>query len=353
MEPGMRRLVAVLLLALALARITSTPPVEASGPKLLDARVGGARATFESKYDDPADASEDGEESVRVTERYAIAGFEDVSVSYYQDMVISVTFSPSSDEADQTSPSAPNEAHWDKRKAARFAKRFLPRDADCDREAVEETALVRAVACRSKRLKSAVDPEILAQLEIRGKAGDVFYRLHLDDAGRVHSVEVQLGDGTRAFHGDGTIPEASVPFTPVRIVIPAIGVDATIEPTPIVDRVMGIPSDPWNVGWYPSLATPGDGGNVVMAGHVDWWGVGPVVFANLASLWPGATIYVVGSDGTGASYVVTSVYAVPYNTRAAEVTGSLGVEGLTLITCTGTFNGSHYDSRLVVRAERF
>jgi sortase (surface protein transpeptidase) len=90
-----------------------------------------------------------------------------------------------------------------------------------------------------------------------------------------------------------------------------------------------------------------------MAGHVDWWGIGPVVFANLGGVWPGATIYVVGPDGAGASYVVTSIVSVPYDTPAEQVTGSIGVESLTLITCTGVFNGSFYESRLVVRAERF
>ena len=154
------------------------------------------------------------------------------------------------------------------------------------------------------------------------------------------------------FAGDGTIPEAAGVFAPVRIAIPAIGVDAAIETTPIADGAMGIPENPWNVGWYDGLAWPGDGGNVVMAGHVNWWNIGPTVFANLAGLGGGESIYLLGADGMGATYVVAAVYAVPSSTPSTEVTASTGAETLTLITCTGSFNGTEYDSRLIVRATR-
>ncbi len=167
--------------------------------------------------------------------------------------------------------------------------------------------------------------------------------------GRLPLLDLETG---RAHGGDGTIPEAAGPFAPTRIMVPAIGIDAAIEQVAIVNGVMGTPADAWNVGWYPVISGPGHGTNVVMAGHKDWWNVGPVVFADLGSLGGGEKIYVMGPDGTGFTYVVTAVWAVDAAADASAVTAGTGGESLTLITCTGSFNGGAYDSRLIVRAER-
>lgn len=154
------------------------------------------------------------------------------------------------------------------------------------------------------------------------------------------------------FRGDGTVPEATTPFAPSRIVIPKIGIDAFVEQVGIVGGVMGTPVDAWNVGWYPAISSPGDRSNVVMAGHRDWWGIGPTVFWSLGSLVPGDRIYVIGPDGKGATYEVTEVYYVDAYADATAVLASRGYEELTLITCGGTFNGTEYDSRQFVRAVR-
>ncbi len=146
----------------------------------------------------------------------------------------------------------------------------------------------------------------------------------------------------------GAVPSAAGAFTPVSISIPAIGVNAGIEYLGISGGVMGNPQDPYAVGWYPDFGAPGGGGGVVMAGHVDYWTVGPAVFANLGALGGGEQIVVVGPDGTGATYVVTGVWSVSASTPAEAVIGGGG--SLTLITCTGSFNGAEYDSRLVVQA---
>lgn len=152
--------------------------------------------------------------------------------------------------------------------------------------------------------------------------------------------------------GDGTYPEATAPFTPVRIVIPAIGVDAAIEQVGIPGGVMGTPAEPMNVGWYPSISTPGTGTNVVMSGHVDYYTIGPAVFYSLGALGAGARIYVLGPDGAGITYAVTASWVVGAGDSADGVIGGTGTEALTLITCTGSFDGAEYDSRQIVRAER-
>lgn len=159
-------------------------------------------------------------------------------------------------------------------------------------------------------------------------------------------------DRYRHYSGDGTLPEAVQPFSPVKIDIPAIQIDANIEQVPITNGVMGVPKNAWNVGWYPELSKPGQDTNVVMAGHKDWWGIGPTIFANLQNLAPGDKVYLTDQQGSGFTYVITSVESVPSDIDAAKIVDDTGRETLTLITCTGTFDGQEYQSRLIVRANR-
>ncbi|CAN5633644.1 hypothetical protein BH23CHL5_BH23CHL5_27450 [soil metagenome] len=156
----------------------------------------------------------------------------------------------------------------------------------------------------------------------------------------------------RKFTGDGTIRNSTRPFIPTRISIPKLRIDAVIESVGVDNGVMGVPINEWNVGWYPTYAAPGEFTNVVMAGHRDWWNVGPVVFWNLHLLQPGDKIYVTGPDGAGATYVVTLGWLVDATIDARLLTDDVGKEVLTLITCGGVWNGREYTSRYVIRAER-
>lgn len=174
------------------------------------------------------------------------------------------------------------------------------------------------------------------------------------DARKVSQGGMPLFEAARfaKFSGDGTVPEASGVFAPVEIVIPAINVDAKVEQVSIVNGAMGTPQNAWNVGWYPQLAWPGAYSNVVIAGHRDWWGIGPTVFYNLPSLAPGNMIYLISADGKGATYRITAAYSVGSETNANDVVGDTGSEMLTLITCDGSFNGAEYASRQIIRAAR-
>ncbi len=159
-------------------------------------------------------------------------------------------------------------------------------------------------------------------------------------------------DRYTTFHGDGTIPNAEGVFIPSRIVIPSIDVDARIESIGITNGVMDTPKDEWNVGWYPSMASPGEWTNVVMAGHRDWWGVGPVVFWNLDKIRAGDKIYVIGPDGAGATYVVTLTWLIDAQAPADGLIADTGYEALTLITCAGQWTGAGYTDRQIIRAKR-
>ncbi len=144
-------------------------------------------------------------------------------------------------------------------------------------------------------------------------------------------------------------------ISPVGLEIASAGVDAGIEPLRVVDGAMQDPSGPWEVAWYENLGSLGKIGNVVMAGHIDYWNVGPSVFYNLAAVQPGDEIVVSGDDGRAYPYTVEWVEqfdsdAMPLD----EVTGPTSGQSLTLITCGGAFDfvNGQYLQRTVVRANR-
>jgi LPXTG-site transpeptidase (sortase) family protein len=140
-----------------------------------------------------------------------------------------------------------------------------------------------------------------------------------------------------------------------RIRIPAIDVDAPISNKSMgADGVMQNPNGPEDVAWYDFSSRPGGGGNVVMAGHVDYHDYGAAVFARLRYLDPGDTIEIALQNGTRYAYRVTSVRT--YNVSAlptSDIIGPTRGETLTLITCDGEWNSraGGYNSRLVVRAQ--
>jgi hypothetical protein len=147
-------------------------------------------------------------------------------------------------------------------------------------------------------------------------------------------------------------------FTPVELVINKIGLDAPVEAGSIVDGVMQDPSGPWVVAWYDALGKVGEGGNVVMAGHVDYWDTGPAIFQGVPSLAPGDVISVIGEDGEEYDYQVEWAQLFDVATQLTpeviqkDIVGDTGKESLTLITCGGEFDGQEYLQRFVVRANK-
>lgn len=172
--------------------------------------------------------------------------------------------------------------------------------------------------------------------------------------GRADRGNLPLFDPSRfvTFSGDGTIPNADRPFDPVRLKIPRIEVDAEIEITTVQDGVMTNPVDPWKAGWFQAFARPGEWTNTVISGHRDWWGYGPVVFWDLGWLQPGDKIYLIGADSYGATYIVGEVEVVPRTVDPQTIINDVGYEALTLITCGGTWTGTEYTDRIIVRAYR-
>jgi hypothetical protein len=148
---------------------------------------------------------------------------------------------------------------------------------------------------------------------------------------------------------------APAQVAPVGLAVEKAGIDAGIESLRVVDGAMPDPTGPWVVAWYENLGSLGRAGNIVMAGHIDYWNVGPSVFYNLATLAPGDEVVVAGDDGK--TYPFTVEWVRQYdsvNMPLDEVAGPTEAQSLTLITCGGAFDyvNGQYLQRTVVRATR-
>jgi hypothetical protein len=150
-------------------------------------------------------------------------------------------------------------------------------------------------------------------------------------------------------------PSSAVPAAePVRLQVPAIGVDSELMPLGLEDDgSLEVPPDGFPAGWFTGAPRPGDVGPAVMAGHVDWGG-SPGVFYNLRSLVPGDEITVTRADSTAVVFAVASVQQFPKDAfPTAAVYGDLDHPGLRLITCGGSFDRGErsYVDNIVVFAD--
>jgi sortase (surface protein transpeptidase) len=157
----------------------------------------------------------------------------------------------------------------------------------------------------------------------------------------------------------GTQPVGVLAVTatqPAAIQVPTAQIDAKIEILNIVNGTMENPTGPWVVSWYQQTADLGMIGNVVLAGHVDYWNVGPCVFYNVRNLTEGDEITLTGDDGKTYTYAVQTndTYDVQQliGGKLAEVVSPTSTAMLTMLTCGGEFDyvNGEYLSRTVVRA---
>ncbi len=143
---------------------------------------------------------------------------------------------------------------------------------------------------------------------------------------------------------------------PVRLVIPVIELDQKLTPVGL-DR-NGVPIVPkHDVGWYNLSATPGQGENVVLWGHVLRFRNAPHIpapFARLKEVPIGARLILYSADGAEHGYVVTKqIWVTPDQVAYILPTGR---EQVTLVSCIGDkviVNGATVDMthRLITIAE--
>lgn len=141
--------------------------------------------------------------------------------------------------------------------------------------------------------------------------------------------------------------------TPVRLQIPAIGVDSDLMDLGLrADGTLEVPPTGFPAGWYTGAPTPGELGPAIIAGHVDWGGE-PGVFFDLRELASGDEITVRRQDGSTARFRVERVDRFAKDQFPTQlVYADLDHAGLRLITCGGDFDRQtrSYEDNVVVFA---
>ena len=142
------------------------------------------------------------------------------------------------------------------------------------------------------------------------------------------------------------------PGVPRRLVVPMLGVDATVVPITAPGGVLLPPSDPQMLGWWRDGAKPGAArGGALITGHTVSSGGG--AFDDLETVRRGDEVRVRTPERV-LRYEVTGVriYRKARIARDAEQLFSQTVPGrLVLITCED-WNGTFYESNAVIFAER-
>jgi len=143
---------------------------------------------------------------------------------------------------------------------------------------------------------------------------------------------------------------------PLRLKIPKINVDATIESVGLTPQgAMGVPKLSYNVAWFDYGPRPGEIGSAVMAGHVNWWNGAKSVFANLNKLKPGDKIMVIDDLNKTFYFIVRESRIYSLKDDSSEVFISTdGQAHLNLITCSGSWNKGlqQYSQRLIIFADQ-
>jgi LPXTG-site transpeptidase (sortase) family protein len=162
--------------------------------------------------------------------------------------------------------------------------------------------------------------------------------------------EVGISPAPWAYQRQTPRPDAD---WPQRIRIPAIAVDAGVEPVGLrSDFSMDVPHAVEDVGWYSLGAVPGEPGDAVIAGHLDGPGGGPAVFGRLDQLRAGDRIEVTMTGGGTAAFKVTGTGPVAADQVAAGHFDTQGRARITLVTCAGSWDTGRqvYTERFVVEA---
>ena len=152
----------------------------------------------------------------------------------------------------------------------------------------------------------------------------------------------------------GATRPAGMVVIPTRLRIPAIGVNAQVEPLGMLPNGdMATPMQrPWDdVGWYNAGPHPGERGSAVIDGHLDRPGGYPAVFWHLRDLYVGAAVLVITSAGQTLRFQVTHIALyMPQAAPLQDIFGNKGGTYLNLITCAGDWIPSEHQTtlRLVV-----
>lgn len=145
-------------------------------------------------------------------------------------------------------------------------------------------------------------------------------------------------------------PAQAGPLPPGRLIVRSIGVNAQVLPVGVQNGAIGVTNESYDVGWYKLGPAPGDPGDAIIDGHLDWYDTSRAVFFNLRNLQVGDDIEVQRLDGISHHFKVTNVHSVPYNATIPGLFDVTGPSRLSLITCGGQwdFKKGEYLQRVIV-----
>jgi LPXTG-site transpeptidase (sortase) family protein len=148
-----------------------------------------------------------------------------------------------------------------------------------------------------------------------------------------------------------------IPELPVRLVIPAIDVDAEVQYVGVDEDGTGemeVPSNFTDVGWYKHGVRPGMRGSAVIAGHYNGKGIPEAVFYDLHTLEIGDEVVIMSAERIEEIFQVVKIETYAYDAPTTEIFMSTDEKKrLNLITCSGEWlsDENQYNKRTVVFTE--
>lgn len=152
-----------------------------------------------------------------------------------------------------------------------------------------------------------------------GVALVVWALAHQESAPAPHSAgRIDVASGPAGSSGGGSsrdgaadsAPKPLGPSQPVRVRIPALGIDSVVNPIGLDETgALAVPQPGPHLNeaaWFKNSPTPGQPGPAIIEGHVDSE-EGPSVFFKLGAIKPGDKVVVNRKDGTVVTFRVNAV----------------------------------------------
>jgi hypothetical protein len=171
------------------------------------------------------------------------------------------------------------------------------------------------------------------------------------NAGTAYSFTIRAlnsyGAGLPASYGP-----VYVTAQPVTLRVPALGIGASVESVGLGGGALGNPSTSHTVAWQNVYPSPGESGDAIMTGHVDWYDTSCAVFCllNGSHVYVGMDIYVDAADGRTYHFQVDAYNYYPENSPPGWLYAQGGAADLSLVTCAGDFVNGSYNQRFIAHA---